>query len=471
MPLETPDKQEPANNPADAPAPRASTDAVKDFQTLINAKTDNAPTAKTGGEVKYNTPGLFDDKVTATKPAETLSEKPVDPAQQDADALHKMSGRENWYAFCNGSIFSDKDGINNLLLTKTDAEREAIKTAYQKKYHQPLEEAMHFAGENDSDYQKFHSILNRKSSDLPGQASDRISMALTEEKQGPFHCRDQYVVEQDIRDTLRIHNHDQIEEIKAEYAKAHPGHVLEDDIANNAKISKETKEAAAIYLQGGDKLSPDDKERVAHLALQKKDITMFGEAMQGMDESERRVFMQNGGQVAIEKAFNKAESTGPQGERIPGESTADTLRAMDLADKGQVSAANEIRASIGLFSADKKGIENAIGRMSEEERRQYIVGKALTGGSPVPPELNGDKLTDVQKEEDKQVYDTTHSALAAAGRYNWSHPCSNRSGQERKHVQRQDPGKGPRFSYGSSSRAGNSSIPNDNGPGGRCPFR
>ncbi len=415
MPLETPDQQKPANNPVDAPAPQASTEAVKDFQTLIKTKTDDAPATKTGGEVKYNTTGLFDDKVTAPKPAETLSEGPVDTAEQDADALHKMSGRESWYSFGNRSIFADKDGINNLLLTKTDAEREAIKSAYQKKYLQPLEEAMHFAGENDSDYQKFHSILNCKSSDLPGQASDRISMALTEEKQGPFHSRDQYVVEQDIRDTLRIHNNVQIEEIKAAYAKAHPGHTLQNDIANDARISKETKEAAAIYLQGSDKLSPDDKERVAHLALQKKDITMFGEAMQGMDQTERRVFMQKGGQVAIEKAFNKAESTGPQGERIPGESTADTLRAMDLADKGQVSAANEIRASIGLFSTDKKGIENAIDRMPEEERHQYIIGKALAGGSSIPPELNGDKLTAAQKEEDKQVYDTTHSAMAAAG--------------------------------------------------------
>ncbi len=421
-------KTKAAHTPADAGKDHAPADAGKNHAPADAGK-DHAPVhAKAEGHAEGKPEGAH------AKLPEKAPEAPVDPkkADQDAEALHKLAGKESWYSFGNRDMFADKDGINNLLQTKTDGERAAIKAAYEKKYGEPMETALHFKGENDSDFQKFQSILNRKSSDVAGQASDRLGATLTEENQGWIHRRDQNVMEQDIRDTLRTHNHDQIEEIKGDYAKSHPGHTLDGDIQNNPKISQETKDAAAIYLKGNDKLQFTDKEKLAELALQKKDITMFGEAMQGMSATDRQAFMHLGGQTKIDNAFNESVQIGPRGEKIQGAPTEDSKRAMDLAINGKVSAATEIEGNTGVIRTNKEGVENAIKNMSDEDRRQYEIGKALASKQPIAADLNAGNMTDSDKKHAEYVYNSTHSALTGAGNDNqvakWEDEIGNKNG-------------------------------------------
>ncbi len=142
---------------------------------------------------------------------------------------------------------------------------------------------------------------------------------------------------------------------------------------------------------------------------------MFGEAMQGMSDIDRKAFMALGGQNKIETAFNSDSIMLGAGHSGFSRQTDNTRRALDLAKTGTVSAATEIRDNTGLVKTNKQGIENAINSMSEDDRRQYEVGKALAAKQPIPAELHADKMTDAQKHEATTFYNKTHEALKGAG--------------------------------------------------------
>lgn len=326
-------------------------------------------------------------QVAAATPNVRTAEKPVDMAQalRDAEAIRKATGNDNWVA-----RWADRDAINKILEGKTEAERKAIDGIYKEKYGKGLEQEMR-GFQTGSDLEKFLNILHRKDNNPENTAARRIHEDLVENRNW-IQGRSSAQIEKDVRDLLSTRNADQIAKVDAEYRKTY-GVSLQDAIMKDDKFSQATKDMVAIYLKGNDRRTDADTAKLIGIALKEEDSDLFAESMRDASPAARKAFLDNGGEQKVKDAFGHWYSN------------SDVSHAMDYAREGKLSAATQIKDNTGIAFDNEKGVELAINRMTDRERKLYMDGKALSEGKPVAG------LDEGGRKEARDYYTTVHDAL------------------------------------------------------------
>lgn len=326
-------------------------------------------------------------QVAAATPNVRTAEKPVDMAQalRDAESIRKATGNDNWVA-----RWADRDAINKILEGKTEAERRAIDGIYKEKYGKGLEEEMR-GFQTGSDLEKFLNILHRKDNNAENTAARRIHEDLVENRNW-IQGRSSGQIEKDVRDLLSTRNAEQIAKVDAEYRKTY-GVSLQDAIMKDDKISQATKDMVAVYLKGNDRRSDADTATLIDIALREEDKELFSESMRDASPAARKAFLDNGGEQKVKDTFGHWYSN------------SDFTHAMDYAREGKLSAATQIRDNTGFAFDNEKGVELAINRMTDHERKMYLDGKALTEGKVVSG------LDEEGQKAARDYYTTVHEAL------------------------------------------------------------
>jgi hypothetical protein len=321
-------------------------------------------------------------------PAAQTGEKPVNMAEmtKDAEAIRKATGNDNMIA-----RWADKEAINKILEGKTDAERKAVAQIYQQKYGTGLAAEIG-SFEHGSDFDKFLNILNRQDNNTENQAARRIHQDLLE-NHNLLQGRSSALIEKDMRDLLSTHNADQVKKISDEYRTAY-GVSLTDAIDKDSKISQATKDMVGIYMKGSDRRTDGDTAKLISIALDHKNTELFAESMRDASPTARKQFLDNGGEQKVEQAFGHWYSND------------DVKHVMDYAREGKLSAATQVRDNTGLIFDNAQGVELAINRMSDSERKMYSDGKTLSENKSVA----GMSPEDAGKA--RSYYDSLHGALA-----------------------------------------------------------
>ena len=353
----------------------------------------------------------LDGKVQETHKAASIEELTA-----TADAIRKATGNDNWVA-----RWADKEAINNLLKDKNEAERKIIDDIYRTKHGHGLDEEMKFLTGSDKD--KFENIFHKKDGDINSQDAGRIHEALLEH-QNSFLGRSHGTLDQDIRDSLSTKRADEIQAMDKEY-QAKYGTSMRDAIMKDPNVSKETKDLVDVYLKGNDKRTDDDVLKLAHIALQAKDTKAFEEVMKEAPESARQKFRDQGGDKEIQTAFGADHGWGTfiLSSVVPGygikaaldesQAAKDIKHSLDLAKEGKIDAATQINDNAGVinWTTNDKGVESAIGSMTDAERSRYMLGKKIESGD----KDSAKDLNDQQKQEATAYYDKMHTALTSAG--------------------------------------------------------
>jgi len=303
----------------------------------------------------------------AEKPADQKppAEKPVDMAQalRDAEAIRKATGNDNWVA-----RWADRDAINKILEGKSEGERRAIDKLYREKYGKGLEEEMR-GFQSGSDLEKFLNILHRKDNNAENTAARRLHEDLVENRNW-IQGRSSNQIEKDVRDLLSTRNADQISKMDAEYRSTY-GVSLSDAIMKDDNLSQSTKDMVSIYIKGNDRRTDADTAKLIDIALKAENTELFAESMRDASPAARSAFLANGGEEKVKEAFGHWYSN------------SDVTHAMDYAREGKLSAATQIKDNTGFAFDNEKGVELAINRMTDRERKMYVDGKQLAEGRPV----------------------------------------------------------------------------------------
>ncbi len=357
-----------------------------DGEKQVAAATPNVRTAerppgeRTGAE---RTGGPAGERPTERPTAE----KPVDRAQalRDAEAIRKATGNDNWVA-----RWADRDAINKILEGKTESERTAIDKIYREKFGKGLEAEMR-GFQTGADLEKFLNILHRKDNNAENTAARRIHEDLVENRNW-IQGRSSSEIEKDVRDLLSTRNADQISKVDAEYRQTY-GVSLRDAIMKDDKFSQATKDMVDVYLKGNDKRTDADTAKLINIALKEEDTQLFAESMRDASPAARKAFLDGGGEQRVKDAFGHWYSN------------SDVTHAMDYAREGKLSAATQIRDNTGIAFDNEKGVELAINRMTDHERKMYIDGKALSEGKAVAG------LDEQGQRASRDYYTTVHEAL------------------------------------------------------------
>lgn len=375
---------------------RAGTGAGSRFEILdgerqLAAATPNRSDARPGatrdGQPDARTAEARREAPPTAAPARP-TERPADPVQaaKDAEAIRKATGNDNWIA-----RWADKEAINKILEGKTDAERKAIDDAYKARYGRGLEAEMRDFLKG-SDLDKFLNVLNRQDNNAENTAARRIHENLLENR-NLIEGRSSDQIEKDIRALVSTRNADQITRLDQQYRELY-GTSLQDAISKDDEISQSTKDMVAIYLKGNDRRTDADTAQLIDIALREKDTDLFAESMRDASPAARKAFIDNGGEQKINDVFGHWYSN------------SDVRHAMDLAREGKLSAATQIRDNTGVMFDNSAGTELVIKRMTDQERKQYVDGKAISQGREVP----GLSPEDAQRARD--YYRNVHDALS-----------------------------------------------------------
>ena len=329
----------------------------------------------------------------------------VDQAQAlaDAVAVHKAANTD--YLLYRTD---DKDRINKILQCKSDDERKAIKEQYSKKYGIELEDEIR-KFEKGSDLATFQNIFERQDSNIENQNARRIHEDLVE--MHDIGGRSRSEIDKDIRAALSTHSSDQLIKMNHEYQSMY-GTGLSDAVSQDAKVSQTSKDFANILLTG--KHDDQSTKQLIDIALRAKDVDCFQEAMRDASDSVRQDFMRDGGDKKIQDAFGQSTFGklmdfalgGPiAGSLIYSHYNRTAKQATDYASKGKLDTSTQVTENTGAASIfdNKDGIELALKRMTDEERKQYFVGK----------ELDKSQKTQLSSEESaaKAAYQKLHDAL------------------------------------------------------------
>ncbi|MBZ0187759.1 MAG: annexin, partial [Candidatus Obscuribacterales bacterium] len=231
----------------------------------------------------------------------------------------------------------------------------------------------------------------------------RINVALIEHKEWGLSARSDQVCEKDIRDAVSTMNSAQIAELDVEYRQKHKVSI-HDALLNDENLSKETKEALAIYLKGTDKRTGEDTLKLADIALKGKNLDMFNEAIRDARPEDRQAFLDAGGRQRVLEAFGTRVGRGSNQRYLESE---DTRHALDYVELGKLDVATRIKDNTGTFNDNEAAIEQTLKTMTDEERQSYILGKKLSGS-------DNTNLSPTDKAS-LDYYNKVHAAMAGAG--------------------------------------------------------
>ncbi len=344
------------------------------------------PTAKPGAKT-----GTTGDAVTAPNEPKRLTEKELEKIAEAID-----NAANSGFLFGAGT---DKDGINEQLKRVKDPKDKArLDEIYSKRTGHNIEAEL-IDELSGSDLQK--SMALWKSSNVDAA---RVGVALTEHKEWGIGARTNATVERDLRDTISTLNSKQIAEMDQAFRADNNGQTLKDALMKDPNLPDTTKQALEIYLNGTDKRTTQDTLKLADLAINDRNLDMFQEAFRDASPEARKAFADAGGDDRILKTF---------GTHIAGHGVSryvendDCKQARDYVSKGHLDLDTKIKLNSGIINDNEDAIELAINRMTDDERKSYLRGRAEK--DKPKEELNGQSSTD------RQFYARVNGALQDAG--------------------------------------------------------
>lgn len=213
--------------------------------------------------------------------------------------------------------------------------------------------------------------------------------------------RSQSELEKDIRDTLHTMNSSQIALMNEEYKKAH-GTTMQEALNQEKDLSTITKDSLSTYMQGSDKVTDEDRKRLAQSAIGERNFDVYSETVRDMAPASKAELLAGDAEERLVAAFGAKNGQ----------------RALDLARFGKVSPATQIKDNTGTISDNNEGIELGLKRMSDDERRLYRIGKSLADDTFPIDEKDTAARSNMSTDEAQRArsfYKETHDALKDAG--------------------------------------------------------
>lgn len=314
-----------------------------------------------------------------TKPQE-LSEDDKQRLKSVAEQLRYEAGYSSTLKYASG------DKVENILKGLTQAEINEVRTQYANEYsgaslEHDLSACYAFTG---SGQDRLKELLYK---DDDTDTAIRIHRCLAEH--GEWTTTN-WSINTDMRLTMNHLNSEQWTAARKKYREMY-GEEMTIAISSNEKVPQEFRDALPLYLKGVDRLTVDDKLKMAQIALNAKNIDMFKDVMSGSDDDVRSKFMSSGGEDHLRAAFG---------------SGSDYSAAHSAALDGVNRISEEIAINTGTTSTNRDGVYSAIDKMTDKERYQYREGKKLANSDPA-------SLTDEQKSS-LHFYQTLHGQLESS---------------------------------------------------------
>jgi YD repeat-containing protein len=290
---------------------------------------------------------------------------------------------------------------------KSARQRQMMDEIYQRKYGKSIEQEARDEMEGH-DLEKAIALIKK------GDGADNagtIRVALVERGQ-IWEGRSDKECERVVRDTLETMSAAEIAEADRQYRERY-GQSLHDAVLSNPDLSEKTKEACRIYLKGHDQRTPDEALFLAKRACENGDATMFQEIMRRAPKEARDYFATAEGQQKMKDAFEghwyHALTFGATGNVTDTE----LQHVKDYAEFGKLSVATQVKDNTSWLGDNEQAIEQALAKMSDKERQDYMLGKQIAAGQSVPADVPQE-----QKDKALAYYNNVSSALKdAAGKW------------------------------------------------------
>ncbi len=160
------------------------------------------------------------------------------------------------------------------------------------------------------------------------------------------------------------------------YQKAYIDHVIDE----TPGITDANRKVLATMTKGVDHRTPEDIKQMANVALESKDLKMFGDAVNGDTPAAIAARKQLSGDPSFTQKYNETFASG-------WTSATQKDVAADLLSEGKVSLATIIKGDtnvlLGLLD-NPKNLDLAASNATAKERQDFTAGKdlALTGRAP-----------------------------------------------------------------------------------------
>ncbi len=292
----------------------------------------------------------------------------------------------------------DVEAVRALLKNMTKEERDLLADVYQKKYKMSLPQAFNSLPLREGDAKALTVALEQNEGEVDYAANIEAALLTRKDLLG----RSSANCEKEIRDTLSRLPKEKLDKVAAEF-QARTGKSMEE-VLLRGELSEPTKKALAIYFKGCDKLTKEDRLSLAYIAIDAQSVDMVEEAFRGAPKEVRDQFFKDGGKEKLELAFKGSpinmfkyalggdlvcetvkfgfESTGA--DRALGikfgnfnVSETDYRNAYDYARTGRLGVGSQVLANLSWVGDNEKSIEKAFYTMSDEDRRLYMMGRAL----------------------------------------------------------------------------------------------
>jgi hypothetical protein len=252
--------------------------------------------------------------------------------------------------------------------SKTQADRDALQAAYRTQHNgESLDDGLkkQLSG---ADLERARHYMDKGSMD----DGDHLHAALTERGQW-ISGRPNLQIERDIRDNLASKTPDEIRKMDEDYKKKDDrGPTLSQTIADDPNLSQDTKDACAVYLKGTrdkDGNRPyEDVRKLADIAINSRDESGMREAFRGSSPETRKRFADEGG---LDRIRQKAEHHKEQHDSNPNWG----MHAEEIASRGELSVATQIRDNTGTRVNNDKAIEANLKLLTAEERDNFKKGR------------------------------------------------------------------------------------------------
>lgn len=262
--------------------------------------------------------------------------------------------------------------VKRLLQEYTKDQLDLVKQAFKQKHNIDLEKALEetFSGPQ---------LVELKQLLKGNYDSVTVVMTALADLDQTFFGKSRYQLMKVLRDTFAHKTREEILQMDAQFKERNGGKSMFDVLRDQVKNDPINKDFLETYFRGIDKRETKDIVRLAELAVAAQDIELFKEVFRHSSPEARQAF----------------KTKNPDALTLLNFGSIDNLfAAIDVVEKGEVSVATEVISHRGIFDSTQRGVDAAIDKMTQEQRKAYFAGKVFERKSP--DEIA--KLTGIDKE-------------------------------------------------------------------------
>jgi hypothetical protein len=387
-------------------APQHKSRSVDAMETVRQLRSDDSRAVIAGGDDAGIMELLhrINEKAETPPPPEkrTLNDKALECA---AHGLHDALNNKG---FLNLPA-PDAEKVLQILGTITPTDRTYLLNAYSRIYEEDFRTAAIDKCEG-KDELRIKSVIDRRDRQADDFASIELSLEILArdreprvrpdvertEEESPADAASRRFAEKQLRETIGSLSPDALGRLMNQYtdSEQHKHHDLGEDLLKNPRISPATKEALAIYLQHGSKLTDADVSALADIGLKHKDIDIFEEAFLNASDTVRASYRGDLRQHQIKTAFAD----------VPGGAQP----AIDFVETKGIRTLTLVQGDVKFLHTDREHITFALQHATEDERNTFRQGLSTAIQNSVR-ESQGDTSA---KPEPNQTYKDFHDVLS-----------------------------------------------------------